>query len=68
VPPILTPADTPKDPFEPTWESIHEHYRTPQWFRHGKFGIFLHWGLYAVPAHQSEWYVQHMYGNPKGIA
>jgi alpha-L-fucosidase len=63
----LSPARPPKGPFEPTWESIKAHYRTPQWFRDGKFGIFLHWGLYAVPAHQSEWYVRHMYGNPEII-
>ena len=48
----------PKGPFEPNWDSIKAHYQFPQWFRDGKFGIFLHWGLYAVPAHQSEWYVQ----------
>ena len=61
-------AQTAKGPVEPTWESIRQHYRTPQWFQDGKFGIFLHWGLYAVPAHQSEWYVQHMYSNPEIIA
>jgi alpha-L-fucosidase len=36
----------------------------PGWFRDAKFGIFMHWGLYAVPAHASEWYAKHMYGNP----
>jgi alpha-L-fucosidase len=61
-------ADAPRGPVEPTWESIRAHYKTPRWFRDGKFGIFLHWGLYAVPAHQSEWYVQHMYGNPEIIS
>jgi alpha-L-fucosidase len=24
-----------------------------QWFREAKFGLFIHWGLYAVPA--GEW-------------
>ncbi len=24
----------------------------------------MHWGLYAVPAHGSEWYEKHLYGNP----
>src|SRR5271157_344467 len=65
---VLPAADQPQGPFEPTWESIKAHYQFPQWFRDGKFGIFLHWGLYAVPAHQSEWYVQHMYGNPEIIS
>ncbi|MDB6165426.1 MAG: hypothetical protein JWQ83_566, partial [Lacunisphaera sp.] len=21
-----------------------------EWFRHDKFGLFIHWGLYAIPA------------------
>ncbi len=57
----------PKGPIEPNWESIEKNYKVPDWFRDGKFGIFLHWGVYAVPARQSEWYVKHMYGN-EGIA
>ncbi len=57
----------PKGPFEPTWESIKENYKVPQWFVDAKFGIMLHWGLYAVPAHQSEWYATHMYNNPEII-
>ncbi len=50
-------------PVQPTWDSLKATYTTPEWFKEGKFGIFLHWGLYAVPAHGSEWYVQHMYGS-----
>ena len=50
--------------FEPTWESIKANYRTPQWFIDAKFGIMMHWGLYSVPAHQSEWYAKHMYNDP----
>lgn len=23
-----------------------------QWWRHGRFGLFIHWGLYAIPAGQ----------------
>jgi alpha-L-fucosidase len=42
-------------PYEPTWESLASH-PTPQWFRDAKFGIFIHWGVYAVPAYH-EWYV-----------
>jgi alpha-L-fucosidase len=57
-----TAAD-PKGPYEPTWDSLKAHYQYPEWFRDAKFGIFLHWGLYSVPAHGSEWYVQHMYGD-----
>ena len=21
-----------------------------KWFRHDRFGMFIHWGLYAIPA------------------
>ncbi|MBI1355503.1 MAG: alpha-L-fucosidase [Acidobacteria bacterium] len=35
--------------FEPNWESIRTH-RLPAWFDDAKLGIFVHWGLYSVPA------------------
>ncbi len=35
--------------YEPTWDSIKRHV-VPQWFEDAKFGIFIHWGLYSVPA------------------
>lgn len=28
----------------------------PQWYADMKFGIFIHWGIYSVPAYGSEWY------------
>jgi alpha-L-fucosidase len=37
------------DRFEPTWTSIDSR-PTPPWFSDAKFGIFIHWGLYSVPA------------------
>jgi alpha-L-fucosidase len=61
------PAADPKGPFEPNWDSVKAHYQYPEWFRDAKFGIFLHWGLYSVPAHGSEWYVQHMYNDAPTI-
>jgi len=57
----------PPGPFEPTWDSLRAHYVVPDWFQDAKFGIFLHWGVYAVAARQSEWYPRHMYSNA-GIA
>jgi alpha-L-fucosidase len=48
-------------PVQPTWESLRDHYSDPPWFRGAKIGIFIHWGLYAVPAHHSEWYSRFMY-------
>lgn len=52
----------PPGPFRADWASIARHYRAPAWFHDAKFGIFLHWGLYSVPAYRSEWYEKHMYG------
>lgn len=26
-------------------------HRAPAWFNDAKFGIFIHWGLYSVPAY-----------------
>jgi len=60
-------AAIPAGKFQPTWDSIRTNYSTPGWLRDAKFGIFMHWGIYSVPAHASEWYEKHMYGNP-GIA
>jgi hypothetical protein len=50
----------PAGPFEPTWESLRR-YRVPDWYVDGKFGIFIHWGLYAAPAFGNEWYPRNMY-------
>ena len=46
--------------FEPTWESLRQ-YTIPAWYEDGKFGIFIHWGVYAVPAFANEWYPRNMY-------
>jgi len=35
--------------FEATVESLKQHH-VPTWFRDAKLGIFIHWGLYSVPA------------------
>jgi len=47
-------------PFQPTWDSLRG-YRVPDWYADGKFGIFIHWGIYSVPAFGSEWYARNMY-------
>jgi alpha-L-fucosidase len=47
-------------PFRPYWESL-QNYQTPAWYEDAKFGIFIHWGLYSVPAFGSEWYSRNMY-------
>jgi len=35
--------------YEPAWESLDSR-PTPPWFEDAKFGIFIHWGVYSVPA------------------
>ena len=37
------------------------HHKTPDWFAERKFGIFIHWGIYSVPAFGNEWYARTMY-------
>lgn len=53
-------------PYRGTWQSLCA-YRTPAWYRDAKFGIFIHWGIYSVPAFSSEWYSRNMYiqGSPE---
>jgi alpha-L-fucosidase len=35
--------------YKPTWESLDSR-PVPTWFQDAKFGIFIHWGLFSVPA------------------
>jgi alpha-L-fucosidase len=50
--------------YQPTWESLDAR-PTPQWYDDAKFGIFIHWGVYSVPAwgpkgSYAEWYWHNM--------
>jgi alpha-L-fucosidase len=47
-------------PFRPDWESLQK-YEAPEWYKDAKFGIFIHWGAYSVPAFGNEWYPRNMY-------
>lgn len=49
-----------QETYKPTWESLDSR-PIPDWFQNAKFGIFIHWGPYSVPAWSpkgtySEWY------------
>src|SRR5215472_8843292 len=46
-------------PHYPDWETLH--IDIPQWYKDAKFGIFIHWGVFSVPASQNEWYPRNMY-------
>ena len=52
--------------YKDNWDSLSAH-PLPDWFRDEKFGIFIHWGPYSVPAFGSEWYPRNMYiqGSPE---
>ena len=44
--------------YRASWESLDSH-PVPEWYQDAKFGIFIHWGVYSVPAYH-EWYVTFM--------
>ncbi|CAM5382596.1 hypothetical protein GCM10010329_13770 [Streptomyces spiroverticillatus] len=69
APAAQAPVPANKD-YEPTPESLNGH-PTPKWFEDDKFGIFIHWGAYSVPAwgprgSYAEWYWAYM--NQQGHA
>jgi len=53
------------EPYETNWDSL-DRRPMPAWYADAKFGIFIHWGVYSVPAYApvnkkgetgySEWY------------
>jgi len=47
-------------PYRADWQSLQK-YQVPDWYKNAKFGIFIHWGVYSVPAFGSEWYPRNMY-------
>lgn len=47
-------------PYTPDWDTL-QTVPVPDWYRDAKFGIFIHWGVYSVPAFGSEWYPRNMY-------
>lgn len=61
---LLAAAGLCAQTYQPTWESV-DRRPTPAWFTDAKFGIFIHWGVYSVPAYApvipgklayAEWY------------
>ena len=64
---LLIAQQETRNDYEPNWESLETH-PTPEWFEDGKFGIFIHWGVYSVPSFcdtstYSEWYQAWLDGN-----
>ena len=50
---VLLPMQMMAQQVQPNWESLNER-SYPQWFQDAKLGIFIHWGLYSVPAYASK--------------
>jgi len=53
-------------PYKPTWESLGSH-PTPEWLLDAKFGIYAHWGVYSVPAFETEWYGRRMHEKDSSV-
>jgi alpha-L-fucosidase len=63
---VISAADRPA--FAANWESL-DRRPTPAWYLDAKFGVFIHWGVYSVPAwgkvgEYAEWYWAHV-ASPK---
>jgi alpha-L-fucosidase len=61
---LLCAACAAAQTYQPNWESLDKR-PLPGWFQDAKFGIFIHWGVYSVPAYApvipgklayAEWY------------
>jgi len=48
--------------YTPDWSSLDSR-PLPEWYDDAKFGIFIHWGLFSVPAYVNEWYWWWLDGN-----
>ena len=46
-------------PYQPDWDSLARH-PIPAWYAQKRLGIFLHWGVFSVPAYH-DWYARNMY-------
>jgi alpha-L-fucosidase len=63
----LPPAPAAESRYEPNWASL-DRRPTPEWFLDAKFGVFIHWGVYSVPAwgkvgEYAEWYWRRIIGD-----
>ena len=67
-----TPSASSSVRYQPNWQSLNQR-PIPAWFDQAKFGIFIHWGVYSVPAYAdpsskigesyAEWYWNHMHNH-----
>ncbi len=50
---VILSCAPPEPPPQALTETQEQHDARMQWWREARFGLFIHWGLYAVPA--GEW-------------
>lgn len=55
--------------YQSDWQSLDKK-PIPEWYKNAKFGIFIHWGVYSVPAFSkvggyAEWYQHKLRSNPQ---
>ena len=62
---IFTPVQGADEPAKPPMETPEQHAARMQWWRQARFGMFIHWGIYAVPAGEyqgktdyAEWFLE----------
>ena len=60
LPMAKVPVKIASGPFEPTWKSLGDHFKTPKWFRKAKIGMWLHWGPQSV-GEDGDWYAKWIY-------
>ena len=59
--PAAETAPAPAPEYTPDMASLSQHVAAPEWFQDAKLGIYFHWGVYTVPAFDSEWYPYNMF-------
>src|ERR1035437_5971052 len=66
APPVAAAYAIAPGPFQPTWESLEQNYKLPDWYRNAKFGVWMHWGPQSQPL-DGDWYAKYMYdqGRPQ---
>ncbi|XP_011270296.1 hypothetical protein CAOG_08685 [Capsaspora owczarzaki ATCC 30864] len=68
---VAAAAAAAAQPYQPNWQSLDSR-PIPDWYDRAKFGIFIHWGVYSVPAWSvvgdyAEWYWERLESDTTGV-
>jgi len=61
--PGCSQTGTPEKPYEAEWSSLRQH-AFPEWLHDAKFGLWMHWGVFSVPAKHA-WYTRKVFVEPE---